>query len=29
VCACSTFEETGPIFYRASGEVGGQIQIQR
>jgi Tol biopolymer transport system component len=29
VCACSTFIETGPIFYRASGEVGGQIQIQR
>jgi hypothetical protein len=29
VCASSTFEETGPIIYRASGEVGGQIQIQR
>jgi hypothetical protein len=29
VCACSTFVETGPIFYQASGEVGGQIQIQR
>jgi hypothetical protein len=29
VCACSTFVETGPIIYRASGEVGGQIQIQR
>jgi len=29
VCACSTFVETGPILYRASGEVGGQVQIQR
>lgn len=29
VCACSTFVETGPIIYRASGEVGGQIQIKR
>jgi hypothetical protein len=28
VCARSTFEETGPIIYRASSEVGGQIQIQ-
>jgi hypothetical protein len=29
VCACTTFEETAPIIYRASGEVGGQIKIQR
>jgi hypothetical protein len=29
VCADSTFTETGPIIYRASGEVGGQIQINR
>jgi hypothetical protein len=29
VCACSTFAEPGPIIYRASGEVGGQIQIKR
>jgi hypothetical protein len=29
VWASSTFVETGPTIYRASGEVGGQIQIQR
>jgi hypothetical protein len=29
VCACSIFPEQGPIMYRASGEVGGQIQIKR
>jgi hypothetical protein len=29
VCARSTFEETGPTIYWASGKVGGQIQIQR
>jgi Tol biopolymer transport system component len=29
VCACNIFAETGPIIYRASGEVGGQIKIQR
>jgi hypothetical protein len=29
VCACSNFAEPGPIIYRASGEVGGQIQIKR
>jgi len=29
VWASSAFVETGPTIYRASGEVGGQIQIQR
>jgi hypothetical protein len=29
VWASSTFVETGPTIYRASGEVGGQIQIKR
>jgi Tol biopolymer transport system component len=29
VCGCASFTETGPMMYRASGEVGGQIQIQR